>query len=487
MAAAKRMIPPALCRLPAAAPTMRDALVEMLSEAISGDAVPAELPLPSCRALASAHGVSKNTVQAAYDRLVDLGLVSVRAKSGYYVAISQLQPRDRGAMAMAPSALAFSDPRPSSLPRVRHPDGWRTSRFPFVYNQIDPSLFPIVAWRECSRLALSRRGLPELTEDDEAGDNPNLISQLRKRLLAHRGVAASEDEIMVTLGTQNAIALVGLLLRTVQGIIAVENPGYPDARNAFALTGNAVAPVPVDGEGLRVDLIPPQCKLVYVTPSHQFPTGVTLSLARRHALLKAAEQQGFLVLEDDYEADLEPSLSLPTLRSLDRHSRVIYASSLSKTLSPSLRLGFMVAPPDLIHEAKALRHALLRHAPTMVQETVALFIGLGHYDTHLRRLSREMAIRRLALQESLALHLPEAGFSVGLGGGTSVWLTGPRGLDSDVLAASLASEGVILDPGRIFYFNQDCLENFRLGYAAINPNLIDEGCRRIARAMRAEN
>ena len=461
--------------------------MEMLSAAIAGDALPRDLALPSCRVLAVAHGVSKNTVQAAYDRLVDLGLVAVRAKSGYFVAMLPRQPRGPEIATTPPAPLAFEGPRPSSLPRVRHPEGWRNSRFPFVYNQIDPTLFPLAAWRECSRLALGKRGLAEFTADDEAGDNPHLVSQLRKRLLAHRGVAASDAEIMVTLGTQNAIALTGLLLRAIPGVIAVENPGYPDARNAFTLTGNAVAPVPVDGEGIRVDLIPPQCKLVYVTPSHQFPTGVTLSLARRQALLAAAEQHDFLILEDDYEADLEPSHSLPTLRSLDQHGRVIYASSLSKTLSPSLRLGFMVAPANLILEAKALRHALLRHAPTTLQETAALFIGLGHYDTHLQRLNREMAIRRHAMHTSLALHLPEILRQAGSAGGTSVWLEGPRGLDSDVLARALAAEGVILDPGRIFYFHQDRLENFRLGFSAISPKLIDEGCRIVARHLKAEN
>lgn len=485
MATAKRTIPPALSRLPAGAPTMRDALVQMLGDAIAADVLPAELALPSCRVLAAAHGVSKNTVQAAYDRLVELGLVQVRPKSGYFVAMVQGPPPGFPVTATARSALTLPEPRPSSLPRVRHPPGWRESRFPFVYNQIDPTLFPIEAWRECSRLALGKRGLAELTADDEAGDNPHLVSHLRKRLLAHRGIAASEGEIMVTLGTQNVIALAGLLVRPIAGMIAVEDPGYPDARNAFALTGNAVAPVPVDGEGLRVDLIPPRCKLVYVTPSHQFPTGVTLSFARRHALLAAAEQHDFLILEDDYEADLEPSLSLPTLRSLDRHGRVIYASSLSKTLSPSLRLGFMVAPPDLIEEAKALRHALLRHAPTAVQETAALFIGLGHYDTHLRRLNRDMALRRLAMHKSLALHLGQTGVTAELGGGTSVWLTGPRGLDCDLLARDLAAVGVIVDPGRIFYADQDVRDSFRMGFAAIAPKLIEDGCRLVARLLTA--
>lgn len=479
MAPSNRPIPPALRQLPLQAPSRQVALVEMLSGAIAGDALPVELPLPSCRALGAFHGVSKNTVQAAYDRLVELGLVTVRRRSGYVIAATGRDGRRPGAVRTTLSPVTLPEPRPSALPRVRHPLAWQDCAFPFVYNQIDPELFPLSAWRECARLAFARRGLSALTADDEAGDNPQLVSQLRKRLLAHRGIGSSEDEVMITLGTQNALSLVGLLLRQVPGCVAVEDPGYPDARNAFRLTGNDVHPVPVDEEGLRVDLIPDGCKLAYVTPSHQFPTSVTLSLARRQALLQRAERQGFLILEDDYEADLEPDAPLPTLRSMDQRGRVIYASSLSKTLSPGIRLGFVVAPPNVIEELRALRHALLRHAPTPEQATAALFIGLGHYDAHLRRLSRDLKRRREAMRVGIARHLP--GFRVeGSGSGSSVWITGPDDLDSDALAESLLTQGVLFDPGRIFFADRARTNTFRLGFAAIDPEQIDCGLRLIA-------
>lgn len=476
-----RWLPPALRILPSAL-NRRDALIEMLSAAIAEDALPVELALPSCRSLAAAHGLSKNTVQAAYDRLVEIGLVTARAKSGYFVAAPRRVEPSGTTGGLVRSTLTLPDPRPSTLPRVRHPENWQTSPFPFVYNQIDPSLFPIEGWRECSRLALARKGLNALTADDEAGDNPHLIAQLRKRLLAHRGIALTEPEIMVTLGTQNAIALVGLMMRGISGTVAVEDPGYPDARNAFTLTGNGVVPVPIDAEGLIVDLIPHDCKLVHVTPSHQFPTSVTLSLARRQRLLELAEARGFMVLEDDYEADFEPENSLPTLRSLDCNGRVIYASSLSKTLSPGLRLGFMVAPSDLIVDAKALRHTILRHAPTQLQETTALFIGLGHYDAHLRQLSREMARRRNAMSEGIKQHLSMFR-TLGSSGASSFWLQGPEGFDSEALAARLAPAGVIFDPGRIFFFRGDRKEFLRLGFAAIEPRRIKEGLQRITLAV----
>lgn len=368
------------------------------------------------------------------------------------------------------------------MPRVRHAENWRDHPFPFIYNQIDPDLFPIDAWRECSRLALGRKDMPNWTADDESGDNPNLTAQLRKRLVAQRGIHAAEDEIMVTLGTQNAIALVGLLLRDVPGVIAVEDPGYPDARNTFALTGNSVVPVPVDHRGLCVDRLPRGCKLVYVTPSHQFPTGVTLASERREALLEAAERQDFLILEDDYEADLETETAERTLRSLDRQDQVLHASSLSKSLSPALRIGYLIGAPGLIREAKALRHAVLRHAPTMIQETTALFIGLGHYDAHLRRLTREMGRRREAMRAGIATNLHRFASSDPRGG-SSFWLSGPMGFDSDALSRQLAMSGVILDPGRIFHFDRNRASDFRLGFGAIKPERIELGLKLIGDAV----
>jgi GntR family transcriptional regulator/MocR family aminotransferase len=147
-----------------------------------------------------------------------------------------------------------------------------------------------------------------------------------------------------------------------------------------------------------------------------------------------------------------------------------------------LRIGFLLGPPGLIHEARALRHALLRHAPTILQETVALFLGLGHYDAHLRRLGRAMATRRALMRQGIAHRLP--GLAVPeTRAGTSFWLTGPPGFDSDALARDMASQGVILDPGRIFHMAQDNSRSFRLGFAAIRPERIDEGLRLIGQAL----
>lgn len=465
---------------------LRDQICEVVSKALSSSALPAGMALPSCRDLAQQLGVSRNTVYSAYARLVDLGLIYAKDRSGYYGSReAEVLPAAGAARATeeldAAGLLPPGGARPSGLPRVRHPKDWFTYRYPFVYNQTEPGLFPIDAWRDCSRRALNRGTIDEWTSDSIDGDSAHLLTQLRQRLLIYRGIYVSDDEIMITLGSQNALAIIGLLLRAQPGPIAFEDPGYPDARNAFLIAGNELAAVPVDAEGLRAGGIPAGSKLVYVTPSHQFPTSVTMSLDRRQELVRAAAQGNFLILEDDYEANLSSSApSLPALRSLDRAGRVIYISSFSKTLSPGLRLGFMVAHRDIIREARAIRGYLVRHAPTLIQETVALFLGLGYHDSHLRKVERRRREGWKRMQEAIARHLGQ--FTVMQApGGTSFWLQGPRDFDASALGEALLRKGTIIDPGRIFYLKNDIRNTFRLGFAYIDLERIEAGIRLIGR------
>ncbi len=469
--------------------SLRDQICEVISAALSRSALPPDAPLPSCRELADQLQVSRNTVHSAYARLVDLGLIFAKDRSGYYIAreTGRSHPGHAGGAARArgeSQPFSMPSPTPSELARVRHPRDWSRYPYPFVYNQTDPALFPIDDWRECSRRALSRRTLDEWTSDSVEGDSAHLLKQLQQRLLAYRGIYASDDEIMVTLGAQNALSIVGLLMRRHAGAIAVEDPGYPDARNAFQIAGNELAGIAVDGEGLRVSQVPPGCKLVYVTPSHQFPTSVTMSLARRQELVRAAGKGSYLILEDDYEAELSSASSpFPPLRSIDRDNRVIYVGSFSKTLSPGLRLGFMVAHRDIIREARAIRGYLVRHAPTAIQETAALFLGLGFHDAHLRRVARRRRDGWNRMRDAIFRHLGafRASYS---NGGTSFWLSGPKGFDSSTFGEALLRKGVIIDPGRTFYLKNDVRNTFRLGFAYIEAARIEAGVRLIAKEAR---
>ncbi len=464
---------------------LRDQVCEAISAAIASGALAPEVALPSCRVLADHLQVSRNTVFAAYGRLVDEGLLEARDRSGYYLAGADrvIRPDAPTLGDAAPSPLPALTILPSALARVRHPADWASQPYPFIYNQTDPRHFPIEAWRDCARQALGRRTIADWTGESADGDSPHLLLQIRQRLLAYRGIAAGNDEVMVTLGAQNALAIIGLLLRGAEGSVAIEDPGYPDARNALLASGNRLLPVPVDGQGLVVEALPPACKLVYTTPSHQFPTSVTMPRARREALLEAAARDRFLILEDDYEAELDTQKRPePSLRAMDDSGRVIYVGSMSKTLSPGLRLGFIVAHRDIVHEARAIRRAMLRHAPTLMQETMAHFLRLGFYDTHLRRMVRRKRDRWLRMDAAIRANLPQ--FAVQSGGGTSFWLTGPTGFDSTAFCQTLRQRGVLVDDGAVFHMAGDNRRSFRMSHALVDPAQIDAGVRLIGEEAR---
>lgn len=471
--------------------SLRDRICQTVSAAIADGTFGPGQPLPSCRALARQLGLSRNTVFAAYGKLTDLGLLVAKDRSGFTVSAG-IPPTPDGAGASAVPELAVAhllagaSARPSALRKIEHPQDWSRFAYPFLYSQIDPAMFPLQAWRECMRLALNAGRLPAWSGDAGGEDSPQLLDQLRGRLLSHRGLSLTRDEILITSGAQNALFILGLLFRDAPGAIAVEDPGYPEARNAFALSGNALAAAPVDAQGLVPDLLPARCKAVYCTPSHQFPTGVTLPLDRRRKMLDIAARRGMAIVEDDYEAEMNYRRDrIPPIRSLDPRGRVIYVGSLSKTLSPGLRLGFMVAHPEIIAEARAIRRAMLRHPPAMMQDAMAHFLALGHYDAHLRRLHRRFRARWETMRDALATHLP--GYAApSTQGGTCFWLEGPPDLDMTALVPRLKSRGVLFDSGAVFFADPARARGrFRLGFAPMPLKSIEPGIRIIAEEIRA--
>lgn len=462
---------------------LRDQICEMVSSAITSQALSPDKRLPSCRELADQLNVSRNTVFSAYNRLIDLGLLVARDRSGYFVnPIAQAAVPGTKALEgitdenVKPSPVEFE---PLGLVPVDNPLNWTSYPYPFIYNQIDPDLFPIDSWRECTRLALRNTKMSTWRDDSVENDSPQLSQQLRQRLLSSRGIFVNEDEVLVTLGAQNALFIIGAAFAHKNKPIAIEDPGFHYGRNAFQLSGNQLVGVPVDEEGLIVSSIPEDCQLVFTTPSHQFPTMVTMSQARRKQLLEAAEAKNFIVIEDDYEAEMNYFDSRSqSLRAQDKNDRVIYIGSLSKTISPGIRLGFMVAHRDIIKQARIVRSAMMRHAPTVVQEVVALFFQLGYYDSHLRNIERRYKRRWLLMNDAIEKHLSMLKRTP-TRGGTSFWLTGPKGFDATELGARLRERGVLIDIGEIYYLNKNKC-SFRLGFAFVATKKLEEGIRIIA-------
>ncbi len=466
--------------------SLRDQICEVVSNIVTTQALPSDRPLPSCRDLAEQLNVSRNTVFAAYNRLIDLGLLISRDRSGYYVnpAAAALAKPLGEQQRMKKSQAAPVKFEKSRLVPVDNPLDWWRYPYPFIYNQIDPNLFPVDGWRECSRQLLGRKRMPVWTSDSVESDSPELIQQLRQRLLGSRGIYAEDNEILITLEAQNALSIIGLVFQQIGAPIAMENPGFPGARNAFQMAGNRLVAVPIDQDGLIVEAIPPGCQMVFTTPSHQFPSMVTMSQSRRQALLDAAAEKDLLIIEDDYEAEMnyfvDPS---PSLQALDRNGRVIYIGSMSKTISPGIRLGFMVAHRDIISEARAVRGVMMRHPPTIVQETAALFLQLGHYDAHLRNIERRYKTRWHTMRDAIAKHFgmlthPESK------GGTCFWLTGPEGFDGTLLTQNLRSRGVLVDRGQVFHLDSDIRSSFRVGFAYVPVKRIEDGVKIIAEEVK---
>lgn len=408
--------------------SLRDQICEVVSAAVMSESLAYDRPLPSCRELADQFGVSRNTVFAAYNRLVDLEFLIARDRSGYFVnpqmAALQRQESNASDMASVPCPVSFP---PNDLVPVVNPLDWNAYPYPFIYNQIDPDLFPVDGWRECTRQVLGRKKMQVWASDSVESDSRQLVQQLRQRLLNTRGIYAEEDEILITLGSQNALFVLGTIFVRSGNPVALEDPGFFGARNAFRLAGSEMIGVPIDGDGIISAAIPRECQLVFTTPSHQFPTMVTMSQSRREELLDAAIARDFLIIEDDYEAEMNYiAKSSPSMYSMDNTGRVIYVGSLSKTVSPGIRLGFIVAHRDIIREARIARGVMMRHPPTIVQEIVALFFQLGHYDVHLRNIERRYKKRWHAMNAALTKHLGMLK-RTSSEGGTSFWLTGPEG------------------------------------------------------------
>ncbi|MEI8324021.1 MAG: PLP-dependent aminotransferase family protein [Betaproteobacteria bacterium] len=441
--------------------------------------------LPSSRELGRVLGLSRNTVTAAFSQLMDDGFIESRLRSGVFVAHSThtrealREPLPAGAGTPAGRVQpdwslrvlrSLSDQR-----TLAKPDQWHRYPYPFVYGGYHPQLFPSEAFRECCVHTLARAHLPHWTPDFELSDVPELIEQIRLRLLPKRGVFALADEILITVGAQHAYYLLAEALFDETKLVGLEEPGHPHARNSFALRRPRCVPIAVDDQGLVLDGLP-EVDYLFVTPSHQSPTTCTLSLQRRQRLLERAEEQDFVVIEDDYEAENQyQGEPMPALKSLDKVGRVIYVGSVSKSLSPTLRMGYIVAPRALIAELRGLRHAMVRHPSAFLQHTFALFLSLGHHDAHARRVNRTMQERMALAAQSLAKYLPDFEFTLP-SGGASVWVRTPAWMDSGELALIARKHGVLIETGEVFFMNPPYpCPFFRLRLSSITAELIPAG------------
>ena len=474
---------------PAAALTLQTQLRGRLIEAIGAGTLPQQRALPSSRALAAQLGIARNTVMIVYQQLADDGYLIARNRRGYFPNPAMVQPRpgpvrEDTALESAPDWLARLERRPSLQRHIAKPTDWDRYAYPFIYGQLDRSLFPAAEWRASCQQVLADTDALDWAQDHISRDDAALLEQIRDKVLPLRGIWATAEEILVTIGAQHALYLLADLLIDAQTEVGIENPGYPDARHIFARRTRRLKPLALDERGLRVGDALKGCRFVYATPSHQSPTTVTMPVDRRVELLRQAVDDDFLIIEDDYETEVSFSgLPNPALKSLDRNGRVIYVGSLSKSLAPGLRLGYIVAPAALIAELRALRRLMIRHPSAFIERSFARFLALGYFDAFNRRLAVAYRERAAALTEALARHLPEVRHPP-VTGGSSCWVEGPQWLDARRLAEEARVEGVLIEPGDVHFADEVApLNFFRLGFSSIAPQAIRAGIRRLAALM----
>ena len=461
---------------------IREKLVELIEQDAFGDKA-----LPSGRKMAQLLKVSRNTVVLVYESLVDEGFLIARKRSGFFVHPDLLMVQ-RLPNTVQQTSLSDSKNRnqpnwskrlqkqPSQLSTLNKDENWLKYPYPFIYGHIDVNEFPLYQWRECSRIAESKGKLHEWVEGYIDMDDPQLVSQIRQQILSKRGISAKNDEILITLGTQNSLFLLTSLLADQSVTFGVENPGYANLRHVISLCDSPVKALAVDEQGLQVGEQLSHCDYVCVTPSHQYPTTVTMTIERRKALLEQASKDDFIVIEDDYESEVNfIEKPLPALKSFDQDGRVIYTGSLSKSLTPGIRIGYLVADSTLIKELRTLRTLHYRHPPSNNQRIIALFISQGYYDSHVRRMRRIYENKWLQMQQGIERYLSHC--EIHSTAGSFCFCLGlPNGISSHKLRDIAAQHGILIESGDTLFMQQDAPKNYiRLGFSAIHIDKILPG------------
>lgn len=467
-------------------------LLAALRRLVVGGALGPGERLPATRTLARELGVSRNTVVEAFERLAAEGLVDSRVGAGTYVTetLRRTPPRGHPTGAVDKTAgpvagrprVARQLERSSTLfaRRLPHPPRAFTTSMPAF------DAFPLAQWaRQVAKHWRAHRSVV-LGYGDPHGYYP-----LRRAVAAHlktnRGVTCEPEQVFIVAGAQHAFQVIADVLLDPGDKVWFENPGAMGARNALLARGADVVPVPVDAEGISVDAglaAAPEFKLAFVTPSHQHPLGVTMSLARRLALLAAAEAADAYIIEDDYDGEFcYGTRPLPALRSIDARERVIYVGTFSKSLFPALRLGYFVCPAPLVPLVGQVSSAYLQEVASNPQAVVADFIDEGHFATHLRRMRRLYAERHQVLLDcaraELAGRLDVRPTDSGL---HTIGLVAD-GIDEEALTRAAADQEVTVAPIGRFCLAPIDTRGVVLGFSGVTPTEIRAATKRLARAF----
>ena len=451
-------------------PTLSRPLYEQLYEYIRSCILEGSLAagekLPSKRQLAAHLKISRNTVEMAYAQLAAEGYISSRERKGYYV--ERVEQRT-----VQPSALPRREERLEEA---------RPAEFDLRTNRVDPSLFPFSTWSRLSREVLSSSQSSLLSSGHPQGIPP-LRREIARYLREYRGVLADEEQIVVGAGSEYLLLLLVQLLGNP--LFGVENPGYEKLRRVLAVSGQATA-LPLDADGLRVDILEKtRVYAVHITPSHQFPLGAVMPVSRRIQLLNWASRGERYILEDDYDSEFRfTGRPIPAMQGMDKEGRVIYLNTFAKSLTPSLRISYLVLPPKLLEQFQQTLGFYSCTVPRFEQETLYRFLAGGHYERHLSRMRKRYRARRdhfiACLQaEGITRYTSLSGQEAGL----HLILRVTDGRKEGELLQSARAKGVWL-AGLSDYCADGVTEPATLlaGYAGLSSEEMSEAVRRLAQA-----
>lgn len=484
-------------------------IYQQIRQAILTGRVRSQQKLPASRQLAQSLGVSRSTVVQSYDQLISEGYIKPRRGAGTFVcavipddllAVSGDDTAKKGAFEATykasnanrnaiPSLSAFAQ----RLNQVATPPQAAQTTVSFRYWRPDLSIFPVQQWQ---RLVTARS--MSSTDWMTYGDEPMGYGPLRNAIAAYisqtRAVRCVPDQILITQGTQQAIGLIAQVLLTPGDTVALEEPGYLSAQKIFASYGASLQPIPVDQEGLSIDALaslsehsarPP--KLVYVTPSHQFPTGALMPLSRRLALLQWAQENNALIIEDDYDSEFRYSgRPIPALQGFDEANRVLYIGTFSKIMFPGLRLGYLVLPPELVSVFTRAKWLCDRQCSLINQAALTDFIQLGHLARHIRKMRTVYAQRRETLMQTLQTATNAFGSTEFFGDAAGLHLMAQlppakTNLSSQVLVARAQTQGVSLFSTRRYYLEPPTVDEgkFIFGFGGLSEKVIKETTARL--------
>jgi len=458
-----------------------------LRKAILSGTFRANNRLPSTRDLADQLGISRTVALMAYDQLLAEGFVTGRGGSGTYVTKDLpsnrlLPPKKSIKFPLSNFGWAAADAAASlDFPGRRLPP----HRYDFASgrSESDIETFPFEMWRRILMRRARKAPVFELDYGPAAGS-----LALREAICSHlrrsRAVVCDASDVIVVNGSQQGLDLIVRVLLERGDRVAIENPSYQGTKEILLAAGVRLLPVPVDQDGLNPVGLPEHARICFVTPSHQFPTGAILPLARRLALLEWAKRKNAVIVEDDYDGEFRyEGQPLESLQGLDVEGRIIYVGTFSRTVFPSLRVGYLIVPKSLTTAFTAAKWLNDQHSATLEQQTLAEFITTGAYERHLRRVRRRNTARRSALLDSIQKYLGDRVEVTGDGAGAHLVLWPTQRVSEETVVAKAASRGVGIYGISRYFLKRPSRTGLMLGYSRMRESEIREGIRRLSEIL----